>query len=163
MHNIVEPSSEINEADWHVTMSQNQIKTLSFLKKVKNRISNGEENGTAKIWEDEQNKLYKTLITDQDKDEVASLIPAFQSLKHGFQKRKSKNRPKLPSSLASIVIDGKYTKTSNEIDKFLIFKTKKNSKLVFCSKTGLEILSQSSEWHCDGTFYVASKYFYQLY
>ena len=162
-HNIIQPSSEIPEADWHVPLQENQIKTLSFLKKVKERVSNGEECGTAKIWEDEQNKLFKTLMTDQDKDEVASLIPAFSSLKHGLQKRKSKNRPKLPTSLSSIVIDGKYTTTSNGIDKFLIYKTRKNSKLVFCSKTGLEVLSKSSEWHCDGTFYTASKYFYQLY
>ncbi|CAF0809580.1 unnamed protein product [Brachionus calyciflorus] len=104
-HNIIQPSSEIPEADWHVPLQENQIKTLSFLKKVKERVSNGEECDTAKIWEDEQNKLFKTLMTDQDKDEVASLIPAFSSLKHGLQKRKSKNRPKLPTSLSSIVID----------------------------------------------------------
>ncbi|CAF0725370.1 unnamed protein product [Brachionus calyciflorus] len=104
-HNIVESSHEIPEDDWHIPMNQNQIKTLSFIKKVKARITNGEDNCTAKIWaKDEQNKLHKTLATSQDKDEVASLIQSLR-FKHGLQKRKSRNRPNLPSLLASIVIE----------------------------------------------------------
>ncbi|CAF1079531.1 unnamed protein product [Brachionus calyciflorus] len=58
-------------------------------------------------------------------------------------KRRSKTRPKLPESLRKTIIDGIYTKTTNRIDQFLIFKSKNNKKLVFCSKTGLEIRSKS--------------------
>ncbi|CAF0740728.1 unnamed protein product [Brachionus calyciflorus] len=69
---------------------------------------------------------------------------------------------KITSSLTTVV-EGKNTKFINEIDNFLIYKTKRNKKLVFCSKIGLEILSKSTEWHADGTFHVATKYYHQLY
>ncbi|CAF0754033.1 unnamed protein product [Brachionus calyciflorus] len=81
--------------------------------------------GPSKVFEDEQNKLFKTLLTSCDKDEVASLIPQFQSLKHGLQKRRNKNHEQYPTSLSTTVVEGKYTKTSNGLDKFLIYKTKK--------------------------------------
>ena len=50
-------------------------------------------------------------MTSCDKDEVASLIPQFQSLKHGLQKHKQH-----PTSLGTTVVEGKYTKTSNDSD-----------------------------------------------
>ncbi|CAF0788005.1 unnamed protein product [Brachionus calyciflorus] len=88
-HSIVEKNESIPEKDWHFPLNENQIKTLRFLKKVKERCSN-EEMGPAKVFEDEQNKLFRTLLTSCDKDEVASLIPQFQSLKHGLQKRRNR-------------------------------------------------------------------------
>ena len=45
-------------------------------------------------------------------------------------------------------------------EKFLILDNKKsNSIVLFCSETGLKILSKSRKWHDDGTFY----FFAQLY
>ncbi|CAF0820162.1 unnamed protein product [Brachionus calyciflorus] len=38
-------------------------------------------------------------MTSCDKDEGASLIPQFQSLKHGLQKRRNKNHEQYPTSL----------------------------------------------------------------
>ncbi|CAF1110881.1 unnamed protein product, partial [Brachionus calyciflorus] len=89
-HSIVEPSSETCE----VPLTDNQIKALKFVQKVKSRVSNGDEAGTSKILEDEQNKLFKTLNTLQEKDDIATLIPSFQKMKYGLQKRKGKNRSK---------------------------------------------------------------------
>ena len=34
---------------------------------------------------------------------------------------------------------------------------------MFASPDGIECLSNSENWHADGTFRVAAKYFYQLY
>ena len=62
-------------------------------------------------------------MTNCDKEEVALLIPQFQRLKHGLQKRRNKNHEQYPTSLSTTVVEGKYTKTSNGIDKFLIYKT----------------------------------------
>ena len=45
----------------------------------------------------------------------------------------------------------------------MLYRSKNNKLLVFCSKEGLEILSKSTHLAGDGTFHTASKYFYQLY
>ncbi|CAF0710880.1 unnamed protein product [Brachionus calyciflorus] len=136
--------------------------TLQFIKKVKIHCST-EIIGSNKIFEEDQTKLYKTLTSENEKNEVASLIRPFHSIKASLQKRKNFFKPKLPNSVAATIVEGRYAKCANGIDNFLIYKTKKNKKLVFCSKIGLEILSQSDEWHADGTFDVAAKYFNQLY
>ncbi|CAF1060461.1 unnamed protein product [Brachionus calyciflorus] len=81
--------------------------------------------GLAKVFEDEQNKLFKTLLTSCDKDILASLIPKFQSLKHGLQKHRNRTHEQYPTSLGTTGVEGKYTKTSNGLDKFLIYTTKK--------------------------------------
>jgi hypothetical protein len=52
---------------------------------------------------------------------------------------------------------------SNLNTKILLYAGPSNSMLVFCSRIGLEVLSKCSTMHDDGTFYVAAKYFYQLY
>jgi hypothetical protein len=53
--------------------------------------------------------------------------------------------------------------TANGKELFLVHKRANNSLLVFASPTGLECLSRSSAWHADGTFFTASKFYYQLY
>ncbi|CAF1031988.1 unnamed protein product [Brachionus calyciflorus] len=159
-HNIVENALDTN--DIHVPLTEYQILSMQFLKKVKIRCST-EDTGSNKIFEDEVNQLFKKLVTDTDKQEMALMIPQFHSVKAGLQKRKTVLRPKMPTSVLTTVVEGKYTKCVNDIDNFLIYKTKRNKKLVFCSKIGLEILSNSPEWHADGTFHVATKYYHQLY
>ncbi|CAF1080751.1 unnamed protein product [Brachionus calyciflorus] len=129
---------------------------INFIKKVIERCSS-ENTGPNKIYGEEPNEKFKRLETDEEKK---FFVPRFGDIKYGLQKRRSKTRPKLPDSLRKTILDGIYTKTSNKIDKFLIYKPKKKKKLGFCSKIGLEILSKSSEWHEDGTFHVAAKYFY---
>ena len=56
-----------------------------------------------------------------------------------------------------------YHKLLKNQNKFLIFNSKNNKILLFCSPDGMKCLSESSYWHSDGTFHAAAKYFYQLY
>lgn len=89
-------------------------------------------------------------------------MPKFENIKPALKKRKRKNRPKLPSEIKEIKLTGEYRLT-NKQSSFLIYNGKNNKILVFCSDVGLEILSKSERWGGDGTFHVASNYFYQLY
>jgi hypothetical protein len=65
--------------------------------------------------------------------------------------------------ILDILIEGRNKMTANGNELFLVHKRANNSLLVFASPTGLECLSKSSAWHADGTFFTASKYYYQLY
>ncbi|CAF0938303.1 unnamed protein product, partial [Brachionus calyciflorus] len=93
---------------------------INFIKKIKERCSS-EDNGPNKIYEEELNEIFKRLKTDEEKKIVANLVPRFDDIKYGLQKRRSKTRPKLPDSLRTTILDGIYTKTTNKIDKFLIY------------------------------------------
>ena len=133
-----------------------------FEKKLKERCST-EDKGVIQIYEEEINELFKGLVTDEEKKKASLALPEIDKIRFRLQKRKNKLRPILPESLKTTIVNGIYTKTANNIDQFLIYKSRNNSKLVFCSKIGLEILSKSSDWHADGTFHVATKFYYQLY
>jgi hypothetical protein len=54
---------------------------------------------------------------------------------------------------------------TNYCSRFLLFDTgdKENRMIAFASNIGLEILSQSTQWHVDGTFKACPKISYQLY
>ncbi|CAF0795822.1 unnamed protein product [Brachionus calyciflorus] len=83
-HNIVENALDPN--DIHVPLTEYQILSMQFLKKVKIRCST-EDTGSNKIFEDEVNQLFEKLVTDTDKQEMALMIPHFYSVKAGLQKR----------------------------------------------------------------------------
>ncbi|CAF0976433.1 unnamed protein product [Brachionus calyciflorus] len=76
-HNIQEDGGILDKNDVHVPLNEFQITSLQFIKKVKLRCST-EDVGSNKIFEDEQNKLFKLLKTDAEKNAFASLIPQFQ-------------------------------------------------------------------------------------
>ncbi|CAF0745668.1 unnamed protein product [Brachionus calyciflorus] len=144
-HKIVSPGNSVDPKDVHEPMSELEVMIIiKFLKRIKERCTN-EDTGPNKVFEEELNEFFKNLKTEDEKKIVASLVPRYDDIKYGLHKRRSKTRPNLPDSLRTTIIDGIYTKTTNKIDQFLIFKSKNNKKLVFCSKTGLEILSKSSE------------------
>ncbi|CAF0783101.1 unnamed protein product [Brachionus calyciflorus] len=52
-----------------------------------------------------KNRLFKSLVTEKDKDVIASLIPKFNLIKSGLQKSKTSFRPKLPHSVITTIID----------------------------------------------------------
>jgi len=70
-------------------------------------------------------------------------------------------------NIAGIILTGIYLtiiRPQSDLNtKILLFAGPCNSMLVFGSRIGLEVLSKSTSMHGDGTFYVAAKYFYQLY
>ncbi|CAF1076328.1 unnamed protein product [Brachionus calyciflorus] len=76
-HSLQEMREGVNPADVHLPLTEFQILTLHFIKKVKLRCST-EDVGSNKIFEDEQNKLFKSLKTDEEKNNVASLIIIIQ-------------------------------------------------------------------------------------
>ena len=81
-----------------------------------------------------------------------------------MMKRSGKDkRPKLPEYLKSINLVGDWALTFNKLAVFLLYNAVFNRTLLFCSPDGLKCLAASTCWHADGTFYTASKYFYQLY
>jgi hypothetical protein len=145
----------------HEPMSEKEVDVLRFKILVKERCQN--EAATAcKIFSEEQNMLVaKHNFTNAD---VAKFAPSYRKMASSLQKRRAKSRPKLPNEIREIkLVDPKYTMTSGGQSKYLILNSMNNKLLVFCSPDGLDCLAESSCWHGDGTFHVASKYFYQLY
>jgi len=99
--------------------------------------------------------------------DLEHLIPTFANMKTVLTRKKIKLRPALPVNIASIILTGIYLtiiRSPSDLNtKFLLYAGPSNSMLVFCSRIGLEVLSKCTSMHGDGTFYVAAKYFYQLY
>ena len=77
---------------------------------------------------------------------------------------RAKIQPPLPDSAENIKLEEKHKVTiAPEPKKFLLYDNEIVRRLmVFCSPLGLLILSLCDKWHADGTFHVASKYFWQL-
>ena len=141
-------------------LSDLEIATLNFKIRVKKRVET-DDISCNKIFHEEQAKLLES--TQVSAEAISSLIPAFRRMKSCLTSRRNKIRPKLPKSLKEIIIEGDYELTINKKDKFLIHKGTNNKCLVFCSIDGLKTLASSDNWHADGTFRVASHYYYQLY
>ena len=75
-------------------------------------------------------------------------------------RRKMKRRLKMPINIRDIKIEGKWRNILNNLSLFLIFQSVFNKILIFSSLDGLKCLSEYVNWHADGTFYTAAKYFY---
>ena len=112
------------------------------------------------IYVDELSKLSAASSTANEI--LAQVIPSFSSIKANLKKHRGKHRPKLPLSLREIELTESQTQTVKK-EKFLITNKSHNKILLFASPKGIEMLSKTSQWHGDGTFHVASKYYYQLY
>ena len=72
----------------------------------------------------------------------------------------------MPKSLVEVeVLERQKVISRGGVDEqFLLYDNKKKKRiLLFCSESGLEILSKSKTWHSDGTFHCAAKFFNQLY
>ena len=112
----------------------------------------------SEIYKQERKKLSE--MTGSEKSVLALYIPSFDSIQSMVYS--SITRPKMPTSLNTIIIDSENRLTSNKKQTFLIFQSKLNHTLFFCSVDGL-MSGSRCYWHADGTFYTAAKYFYQLY
>jgi len=94
--------------------------------------------------------------------EFVEVSKLFLEVKSNLEKIRTKHRNKLPESIGDIVLDEKFVITTKS-EKFLVYKSNGNGIMVFCSVAGLQTLSDSAGWHSDGTFYVSSEFFQQLY
>jgi hypothetical protein len=131
-----------------------EISVLKFKVVLKERCQDDSVTA-AKIYSEEQSKLAKQFnFTNPD---LAKYAPNYRRMASCLQKRRAKTRPKLPTDITEIkLVDVKFTATSNGLSKFLIYNTKNNKILLFCSPDGLTCLSESNCWHSDGTFHVAA-------
>ena len=145
----------------HEPLTAKEVEVLKFKITVKDRCQT-EAATTKKIYSEETKSLVaKHSLTNA---EVAKLAPSYRRMASCLQKRRAKTRPRLPNAIKEIkLVDPKYTMTSGGTSKYLVFNSKNNKILLFCSPDGFACLADSTCWHGDGTFHVASKYFYQLY
>ena len=133
---------------------------LGFRNNIKER-SASEDTKYSTIYDQERRKLISE--SGAGPEEVAKTLKPFSTVVSVMKNIGSKLRPKLPQCLKAIKIVGDWILTFNKLAIFLIYNAVFNRMLVFCSPDGLKCLAASTCWHADGTFYTASKYFYQLY
>jgi hypothetical protein len=143
----------------HDALTEKEIAVLKFKILVKHRCQT--ENLTAsKIYSQEQSNLVSNY--NFSNEDLAKFAPSYHRMESCLKKRRGKTRAKLPKEIREIKLVGEYTTTKSG-NKFLILNTKNNKILLFCSPDGIACLADTPHWHADGTFHVASKYYYQLY
>ena len=99
---------------------------------------------------------------------IAEYTKGYAHSKSGFDAIRTKSRPKIPKDLETFNFnEEEYKAFKNTIHhlKFLQYdnSSQDNRILIFASEVGLRILSQSSRWQSDGTFFCAPKPFHQVY
>jgi hypothetical protein len=144
----------------HQELDTLEIEVSKFKSAVKERAKIEDTAPTA-IFNQEREKLI--VKTQSEISALSKFIPTFSRMRSTISKQKMKQRPKLPTSLKDIKIEGDWRLTLNKLQQFLIYQSASNNILVFCSRDGLKCLAEHVNWHGDGTFYTAAKYFYQLY
>lgn len=99
-------------------------------------------------------------------EEAVSSLPNILSLKRSIQRlrRTINDLPREPSSFAEIAIPENSIRTLSD-SAFLLFDNQDFNEriLIFATESSFNLLSQSSEWFCDGTFKTAPLLFTQLY
>ena len=114
-----------------------------FLQDVKEKIKENPLVPTQQLYENQR---------AEERTQSETPLPDYFDVKCRFTRLRSKNSKTNASSLSDVVVND--TKTKNGKFNFLIYDNhKKNRILVFVSKTGLQILSESDKWHSDGTFH----------
>jgi hypothetical protein len=115
---------------------------LCFKEKVKNNVTNQPLIPLQQIFE---------MVRSESKEYTNTVMPDYHELSSQMKRLRNKGGSKNAASLGDIVIENKMT-SNNE--PFMIFDNKKKNRIVlFCSPTGLKILSESLTWHSDGTFH----------
>ena len=108
-------------------------------------------------------RLYSEAFQDEDNLELVSATPSFAAVKSRLYNERRKLLPPLPTSRASITLEGSWTQTVNG-NPFLLANDGVDEKiLVFTTDENLTQLSQSQEVFVDGTFAVAPSLFAQMY
>ena len=96
---------------------------------------------------------------------VASNLPNSKLMSRAinYARRKESCAPANPISLTELEIPAKYTRTSSD-EVFLLANLGTEERiLIFSTVAHLKVLSESSRWHCDGTFKCVPHLFTQLY
>lgn len=91
--------------------------------------------------------------------EAAAVVPQYTACQRTIQRlRKDKDVPTEPTTFADIVIPPKFQQAVSG-EQFLLYDNNDHEKriLIFASKEHLQLLNDSTSWHCDGTFKVSRK------
>ncbi len=144
----------------HEALKEEDIAAQLCIQTMKSRAAT-ESTTPMQIYKEEQCKLVKEF---GDLEIVAQNLPDFQSIKTTLYNKRALNWPSLPKSLEELSIKDRFCET-NLGEKFLIndIQLEGHRITLFCSKTGLEILSKSKVWHADGTFSITPPLYTQVY
>jgi hypothetical protein len=89
------------------------------------------------------------------------------SYKNTFENIRVKNKPKIAKDFDNFEFVDDYEKFSKTLDNkdFLQYdnNNKSNRIQIFASEAGIKLLSESTRWQADGTFFCAPKPFKQVY
>jgi hypothetical protein len=110
-------------------------------------------------------EISKKIKLGADIVEVAKCQVHYNNYKNTLFKIRRQDTPNLPKTHQQIILTIPYTIT-NYNQRYLLFDTgilRKDRIIAFASDAGLRLLGLSSQWHCDGTFKSAPKFFYQNY
>ena len=79
-------------------------------------------------------------------------VPQFQNIRTKLIQIRREDMPLLPRTRETIDLDGQFITTLDGL-RFLLFDTEGTDRIIaFASDRQLEVLSQSEQWHADGTF-----------
>ena len=102
-------------------------------------------------------KFYTYFLQCVQEGICAPVLPDYVGHKDRFVRLRNKNSKKNALSLSEVVVPETNTTYGT---KFLIYDNKKPNRIVvFASPLGLQMLSEPTKWHSDGTFHTKSKYF----
>ena len=98
-----------------------------------------------------------------DFTQFALAVPQFQNIRTKLFQIRREDMPLLPRSRETIDLDGQFILTLDGL-RFLLFDTEGADRIIaFASDRQIEVLSQSEQWHADGTFKSAPELFAQNY
>ena len=152
---------------WPPTKEKKQ--TMEFMDGVKDEIPRTSQ-PLKHFYEKSLCKFVRSTVqkTNQANEEFnfvqfATSCPQFENIRRGLGKIRRKDTPVLPKTQVAIDLDGQYL-TTIYLGRFLLFDTKSSDRIIaFASSFQLQILSQATRWHADGTFKAAPELFSQVY
>ena len=99
--------------------------------------------------------------------ETAVYLPSYSANQRAVNRVRRKKRPKMaePTSLTGFELPLALQKT-HDVEQFLLHDSSPQDEkwfIVFATLPGLDLLSLSDDWFCDGTLSTAPNVFYQIY
>ena len=99
--------------------------------------------------------------------ETAANIPAYNSNQRTVNRTGQQNRPQMsePSSLKGFEIP-ESLQMAHSGEKFMYYDSGPQDEkriIVFATLPAIDLLEESDDWFCDGTFSTAPNVFYQVY
>ena len=104
---------------------------------------------------------------DNISDQAAVKLPAIRHIRRGVRRHRQLAGQPLPApqNRDEIIIPNEFQNTSSG-ERFLLYDSgagDQNRQLIFCTQRNMDILMNSTDWFCDGTFKVVPGLFYQLF